>query len=139
MQGAIGLFLYVAVMILGSILKKMAEGKARQGRVPLSLDDPQVHTVTLEDMLFDQSPVDDTSVGEIMDTTISEVEIPSQRTPGEFEARDAFGDWELQDDQEEATETLVDPLVPEHPSWAQAFIFAEIIREPRAKRAWPNR
>ena len=46
MQGLIGLLLYVAVMVLSGIMKKLAEEKARQARAP-ALDDGDSYTVTL--------------------------------------------------------------------------------------------
>ena len=67
MRGTIGLLLYVAVMVLGSLLKKMAEDKARQARVPMSDDDDQVYTVTVDDVLIDPLPRDDVSRGDSVD------------------------------------------------------------------------
>jgi hypothetical protein len=75
MRVTIGLLLYVAVMVLGSLLKKMAEDKARQARVPMSDDDDQVYTVTVDDVLIDPLPRDDVSRGDSVDLQIDGSEL----------------------------------------------------------------
>ena len=138
MRVTIGLLLYVAVMVLGSLLKKMAEDKARQARVPMSDDDDQVYTVTVDDVLIDPLPRDDVSRGDSVDLQIDGSELGEYTR--EFASRKTFADWDLDDGfVEEEPEAVAPSFVRQDFGWDQAIVFSEILREPRVKRAWPNR
>ena len=138
MRVTIGLLLYVAVMVLGSLLKKMAEDKARQARVPKSDDDDQVYTVTVEDVLLDPLPRNDAFLGDTSAPAPSDIEL--EENTREFVSMEAFADGDLDDDSvEEEPEAVAPSLVRQDFGWDQAIVFSEILREPRVKRAWPNR
>ncbi|MDI9485463.1 MAG: hypothetical protein QM372_08390 [Bacillota bacterium] len=140
MQGLIGLLLYVAVMVLSGIMKKLAEEKARQARAP-ALDDGDSYTVTLAEMLAEEVPgsadVQSMHASQLM-SRIGESELKRHHT----EAVDAWDDWEdsarpgVSDEREFAPEPQI---LAQSTRWEEAVVLAEIIREPRAKRPWPMR
>lgn len=157
MQGAIGLLLYIAAMVLGSILKKMAQDRARQG-APSMPGLNEVYQVSFDEVGaedsqqagdFVEESVLDTAGTHLFDLTIAEGvrELQSQGV-------DDFGDWDDWDDEDDGIEgdrerrkipedsesrRLNEAMLPLGSDWAQAVLLSEIIREPRAKRAWPHR
>lgn len=144
MRGSIGLLLYVAVMVLGSILKKIAEDKNRQ--VPRTVIDDEPYTVTLDDMLA-EAPAQEWNAQEAVESLSTPVS--SEGSAGEFGSQDRQffserdgkdGDWdwrESEDDADVGSEEVA--FVPRKLNLRQAIIMSEIIREPRAKRPWPGR
>ena len=142
MRGTIGLLLYVAVMVLASILKKMAEDKARQTRT-LVADEGESYTVTLDDMLAGELSAGESAADEGIESLIGENVDGRNQDMEDSDNRDDWDEWEWEDRETQSVEDvtrITDPMkAPQQPSWAQAVIWSEIIREPRAKRAWPNR
>lgn len=141
MRGSIGLLLYVAVMVLAGILKKIAEDKARHApRTVVDGDEP--YTVTLDDMLT-EAPVQEWNAQEAVELVSTPAS--SEGSAGEFGSQDRQflsedGDWDWrdsEDDTEDVSEEVA--LVPRKLNLEQAIIMSEIIREPRAKRPWPGR
>lgn len=154
MRGTIGLLLYVAVMVLASILKKMAEDKARQTRT-LVADEGESYTVTLDDMLAGELSAGESAADEGMETStiisgfdrIIDEDVDGRNQDMEdSDNRDDWDEWDEWEWEERETQSvedakrITDPMeAPQQPNWAQALVWSEIIREPRAKRAWPNR
>ncbi len=142
MRGTIGLLLYVAVMVLGSILKKMAEDKAKQVRTALP-DEGDSYTVTLDDMLAGEVPADEQMEDFAVVEAVNDFDLTTEHDADirqePMENLDDWEDrvWEKPGDDDELITDLGE--APQHLSWAQAIVLSEIIREPRAKRAWPNR
>ncbi|MCK9525874.1 MAG: hypothetical protein M0R49_08100 [Limnochordia bacterium] len=143
MRGTVGLLLYVAVMVLGSILKKMAENKAKQAPMP-TFDDDEVYTVTLDDMLATDSTVEErleasetvTGLGLTLDERVDKSHSQDTRDAQDWDDVEDIEWAESADDSESSSD---DVKVPLGSAWAQAIVLSEIIREPRAKRAWPSR
>src|SRR5690554_4768613 len=104
----------------------------------MSDDDDQVYTVTVDDVLIDPLPRDDVSRGDSVDLQIDGSELGEYSR--EFASRKTFADWDLDDDSvEEEPEAVAPSFVRQDFGWDQAIVFSEILREPRVKRAWPNR
>lgn len=145
MQGTIGLLLYVAVMVLASILKKMAEDKAKKTQKPVT-QRGESYTVTLEDMSAEDS-VQAWSAEEAPElvNTFDRSEWASNEGTGEFgsQDRDASAvwdeDWSGGESKHDGKISDVAAFVPRKLDLKQAIVFSEIIREPRAKRPWPGR
>lgn len=142
MQGLIGLLLYVAVMVLSRIMKKMAEERARQARTPAG-EEGESYTVTLEEMLADeshaaQSPGDHGLSTHRMEPRIGESEL-KRKGMADFDDWDEWEDRSRQQEKQESNDLAETQSLPRRPQWAEAIVLAEIIREPRAKRPWPSR
>ncbi len=142
MRGSIGLLLYVAVVVLGSVMKKLAEDRARQTQGPM-IDEAESYTVTLENMVT-EAHVPEWSNQEEAD--LARTSENSGWTTNESE-KEIFGAWDDWEDQEDWLGEVEDdgkisadaPFVSGRLNLKQAIIMSEIIREPRAKRAWPSR
>ena len=137
MRGSIGLIIYVAVLIIGGVMKKMAEDKVKQAKLSRGLE-RSPYVVTLEDMLK-AAPATDT-----LDTPDSGLEKTGDKDWSS--PRDEAKDKELGTDEGRETPpsqpfvgSSPEPQMLKHPNWEQAIILSEIIREPRAKRPWPSR
>ena len=142
MRGTTGLLLYVAVMVLASVLKKIAENKVRQGRPPVEVEG-EPYTITLEDILSESMPAgeSETSINASGLEPTLDANVGESRTQ-EMDGFDDWNEWECQETEESVEDGgfIADPMkTPQHPSWEQAVVFSEIIREPRAKRGWPSR
>lgn len=122
MRGAIGLILYLAAMLLSSIVKRIADEKAKQRRRMQTPTDIDPYTVELEDMLAEE-----------LEETETEQSADDVETWEEY--RD---DGDLVDELGDSNESIALERYPRH-SWAQAVVMAEILREPRALRRWPSR
>lgn len=145
MRGSIGLLLYVAVMVLGSILKKIAEDKAKQAPRTV-IDGDKSYTVTLDDMLT-EAPAQEWNAQEAVELVSTPVS--SEGSAGGFGSQDRQllsyrddedGDRDWDDSEDDAESGSVEvAFVPRKLNLKQAIIMSEIIREPRAKRPWPGR
>ncbi|NMB20751.1 MAG: hypothetical protein GX979_07785 [Firmicutes bacterium] len=155
MRGTIGLLLYVAVMILSSLLRKAAADRARQGRP--SIDGHDLFDVTRADGFPETLPQEGILVEEMSEELHGEDglhlaiienlrEFQNQRM--EDSEGDDWEDWDDSDDDEdggwrqmpqESEPGLDETMKPLGSQWADAIVLSEIIREPRAKRAWPSR
>ncbi len=135
MRKYMGLIIYVAIMLLVSILKRAAEQRAKRAQVPVTRDEGDIYTVTLEDMLAEESPVTDHHVKEFS------LQNHEQSMNNDLEDLDDLedSDWGRAAQTEKGGYIEESSELPLHPSWAQAIIFSEIIREPRSKRPWPIR
>lgn len=129
--GAIGLIIYLAIMLLSGIVKMIAEQKGKQRQMHQGQEPGDPYTVTLEDILSDSESPDalETSMRSL------ESEYMEQRTQNEWEDWDDDG-WERLAPEESVEELQVGE---QFPSLAQAIIMSEIVREPRSIRRWPSR
>jgi hypothetical protein len=144
MRGTIGLLLYVAFMVLGSILKKMAEQKARQASPPVSVDgDP--YTISLEDILLESVSHGESEYSpseadvERISQTDSEGHTTKEMDGSAHRDEKEWAEWDTEESAGDGSYVKEDTPPFQYPSWQQALIFSEIIREPRAKRPWPSR
>lgn len=133
MRESTPLIIYVVVMILGSIIKRLAEEQARKRKGSVQTGEIESHDVTLEDMLRQ-----DTDVGEDISPNV-----PYMSMDIDIEEREEVDDgWD--DEWQRAYQPNEDVqedvgVMPRRTNWAQAIVMTEIIREPRAKRRWPAR
>ncbi|HHT69446.1 MAG TPA: hypothetical protein GXZ85_09365 [Firmicutes bacterium] len=144
MRGTIGLLIYVAVMVLSGILKKMAQEKVKRASAP-PIGDVEAYEVTLDDMTVTEPPLVESMEPS---TELGGFAPASEESGGESGSRGPqdvvdWDTWEEYDDWDD-TEDDLDASAVKRPAygetgWAHAIVLSEIIREPRVKRPWPNR
>lgn len=132
-SGAIGLIIYLAIMLLSGIVKMIAEQQAKQRQLQQGQEPSDPYTVTLEDILADGESKD------ALETSMSDLESEylNRSTQDDWEEWDDGG-WErLAPEQDLSMEGLQEG--EQSLSLAQAVVMSEIVREPRSIRRWPSR
>lgn len=131
MHGAIGVIIYLAIMLLSGIVKLIAEQKAKLRQIQQGQDLSDPYTVTLEDILAEgesKAALETTSMND------SESEYLNRNTQDDWED-DGWGS--LASEQDQAIEGF--QVGEQSFSLAQAIVMSEIVREPRSIRRWPSR
>jgi hypothetical protein len=133
MRGALGLIIYLAVVLFSSLIKKAAEEKIKRAKLAGELgQEPQLDTV---EVFFQEDEPEG----------VLERGFGQETQDGEHEA-DYQADWEQEEDGWGAPKPTLEEDFGEEgqvaiarSKMAEAVIMSEVLRPPRAMRRWPSR
>lgn len=135
MGNATPLIIYVVVMILGAIVRKIAEDRAQQKKMSTGPEESHSYDVTMENILNDEADVSEGIPPTGLEMSVDDGEDGLE----ELDLNEGWEDDEWERAYQPDTDDEETPNLPARPNWAQAIVMSEIISQPRARRRWPSR